>query len=152
NGPPSRLITVGGTGQAVTVNTAFPQPLAVQVTDQQGHPLPNITVTFSKPATGASATLSASSGVTAANGQTSVTATANSIAGSYQVVATVSGISSPAFFDLTNQAGSGSHIVFQTQPANTAAGSTINSVTVRLTDAGGNPSAGATVTMTAQGG
>jgi adhesin/invasin len=151
-GPPSRLIPQGGTGQSTPVGTAFPQPLAVLVTDAFGSALSGITVTFTPPASGASATLSSGTAVTNANGVASVTATANGVTGSYQVVATVTGVSPPATFDLTNAAGTSSRVVFLTQPRDTAAGTTINTVIVQVIDGSGNPIPGVPVTMTAQGG
>ena len=61
-------------------------------------------VTFSAPASGASANLSTSSPVTiGSNGQASVTATANAIGGQYTVSASTAGAAAPASFVLTNQ-------------------------------------------------
>ena len=149
--PPTRITVVGGDGQTTAVSTAFPQPLAVEVTDKNSHPVKNVTVVFSAPASGASASLSATTAVTGKDGQASVAATANSIAGSYGVTASVADIPS-VNFGLTNVGSGPAQIVFQTQPATTAAGSAINAVTVRVTDVSGNPSANVTVMMTAQGG
>ena len=36
--PPTRITVVGGDGQTTSVSTAFPQPLAVEVTDKNSHP------------------------------------------------------------------------------------------------------------------
>jgi CSLREA domain-containing protein len=92
----------GGTSQAVYVNMAFATPLTVTVTDAYGNPVSGQTVTFTPPANGASAALSPS-GVctTAVDGTCSVMATANRTAGSYNVTAAVSGLSSVSFA-LTN--------------------------------------------------
>ena len=147
---PARITVVGGDGQTAAVSTAFPQPLAVLVSDKNLHPVKNVTVTFTSRVPGASANLSSITAETDKDGQASVTATANSIAGAYEIAASVVEIPS-ADFDLTNVASTPAQIVFQTQPADTAAGSAINPVTVRVTDGSGNPSAGVTVTMTAQG-
>jgi adhesin/invasin len=151
DGPPSRVIVTGGTGQSTPVSTAFPQTLTVLVTDRDSHPLRNVTVVFASPLFGASANLSSTIVLTDSNGNASVTATANSTTGSYQVTASVSGVTAPGFFDLTNTPAVPGQIVFQTQPSDTPAGSTMSPVTVRVTDSSGNPSA-TTVTMTAQGG
>jgi adhesin/invasin len=147
-----QITVVGGTGQTTAVSTAFPQPLAVQVTDKHSNPVNNEPVVFNEPVSGASASLSAMTAATNKDGLASVTATANNIAGSYRVTASVVGAPLPAPFDLTNVAASATQIVFQTQPTNTAAGSIINAVTVKVTDGSGNPSAGVTVNMTVQGG
>jgi adhesin/invasin len=149
---PDSIVVVSGTPQSATVATGFAQPLIVRVLDKHSNVLKDVTVTFTKPASGASATLSASTAVTDQNGQASITATANTIAGAYQVSASVSGVATPAVFSLTNVAGAPSQIVFVTQPGNTPAGSTINAVTVQVSGPYGNPNAGVTVTMTAQGG
>ena len=158
--PPTTITVVGGDGQATSVSTAFPQPLTVEVTDKNSHDVEGVTVVFSAPASGASASLSPrTTAVTDNNGRASVTATANSIAGLYQVTASfndddltasVTDITSVGF-GLANTAAFPTGITFQSQPANTPAGSTINPVTVRVTSFG-NPAGGVTVTMTAQGG
>ena len=62
-----------------------------------------MTIDFSAPSSGASATLSASSAVTDASGLASVTATANATAGNYAVTASATGVTSSASFNLTNQ-------------------------------------------------
>ena len=147
---PSQIIIDGGTGQSTVGGTAFAQPLAVHVIDSTGHALTGITVTFTAPTSGASATLSSRTAITGDNGRTSVTATANFIAGSYRVMATVEGVNGPATFDLTNTPAPPSDISFVSQPADTPAGTPINAVTVRVT-ASGNPVTGTQVTMTTQG-
>jgi adhesin/invasin len=149
---PSRITGVSGSGQTAAVSTAFADPLIVLVTDKNSHPVKNVTVVWSTPISGASAGLSAITTVTGKDGQTSVTATANSAAGSYQVAATIAEIAAQATFTLTNTAASPTQIVFESQPASNTAGSTINAVTVKVLDGSGNPSAGVTLTMTAQGG
>ena len=63
--------------------------------------MPNVSVTFAAPTSGASAILSNSTAATDANGQASVTATANTLAGSYTVTASAAGVSTPAIFVLT---------------------------------------------------
>ena len=148
---PSQIIVDGGTGQSTTAGTAFSQPLALHVIDKHGNNLQGVTVTFTAPASGASASVSPQTAVTGDGGRASVTATANLTAGSYQVRAIVEDVDNAATFDLTNTAAQPSEISFQSQPADTPAGSTINPVTVRVT-ASGNPAANVTVTMTAQGG
>ena len=149
---PTGITVVGGDGQTTAVSTAFPQPLAVLVSDKNSHPVKNVTVVFSAPASGASASLSASTAITDKDGQASVAATANgTFTGYLQVAVSVVDIASTAF-GLTNAGTTPAQIVFQTQPTNTAAGSAINTVTVRVADVSGNATAGVTVTMTAQGG
>jgi len=50
---PSSVTVLSGTGQNATVNTAFANDLVVIVTDQFGNPVPNVTVTFVAPNSGA---------------------------------------------------------------------------------------------------
>jgi hypothetical protein len=94
------LVASSGSPQSAVVDTAFANPLTVTLTDPCGSPLSGVTVTFSAPASGASATLSGGSAVTGSNGTAAVTATANGTAGSYAVTAGVYGLS--ARFSLTN--------------------------------------------------
>src|SRR5262249_51580332 len=69
--------------------------------------VPNVTVTFSAPGSGASALFGGPASVlTNASGiATSPTLTANSISGIYTVNAAVSGVATPAQFSLTNVSG-----------------------------------------------
>jgi|GEM_PF-516360 len=96
------IAVTGGDGQSAVVNHAFDAPLAVRVTDAGGLPVAGATVTFSVPASGAGATLSATTAVTDADGRASVQATANGVVGSYVVQASVTGVTTPAAFDLSN--------------------------------------------------
>ncbi|HET7401832.1 MAG TPA: hypothetical protein VFJ62_08630 [Usitatibacter sp.] len=96
----STLAASTGANQGTPINTTFPTPLRVIVRDQLGNPLDGVAVTFSAPASGASASLSAASVVTA-GGAAQVSATANGIQGSYTVVASANGLT--ASFTLTNQ-------------------------------------------------
>ena len=95
----------GSTPQGTPVNSPFANPLAVIVTANNPlEPVAGGIVTFSAPATGASAILSISSPVTiGSNGQASVTSTANAIGGEYTVSASTAGAAAPAAFVLTNQ-------------------------------------------------
>jgi hypothetical protein len=90
----------GGTPQITPVGFLF-QPLQVTVRDSAGNLTSGAVVTFTAPGSGASAALSPSTAVTNAFGQASVSATANNIAGSYFVTASVGGLT--ASFSLTNQ-------------------------------------------------
>ena len=99
------------TPQSTIVNTSFPVPLRVKVTDGSGNPLSNIAVIFTAPASGASGTFAG--GATTklvhsnANGIADAdTFRANTIAGSYTVLASSSGTSAPAIFSLTNRPAS----------------------------------------------
>ncbi|MGA7237318.1 MAG: Ig-like domain-containing protein [Bryobacteraceae bacterium] len=152
-GSPATITPVRGTPQSTAVGTAFGEPLTVTVTDSAGNTVSGVTVTFTVPGSGASAHVLSTTGVTDNNGAASVVATANAIAGSYSVTASVSGVSTPATFHLTNTAGSAQGVAFVQQPTGTSAGAPITpSVSVSLKDANNNPIAGAPVTLSVQGG
>ncbi|MBE2254508.1 MAG: Ig-like domain-containing protein, partial [Myxococcus sp.] len=103
-GAAAAITVVSGTPQSAAAGAAFGAPLVVRVTDANGNPVPNATVTFTPPSTGASAAVSGTF-TTAANGEVSATATANTTSGGpYQVDASVSGVTTPAAFTLTNTA------------------------------------------------
>lgn len=97
---PSSVTAVAGTPQTANAGAAFAAPLSAKVTDSGGNPLAGFTVTFTAPSAGASATLSAPSAITNASGIATVTATANAVAGSYNVTAGIGSFS--ATFALTN--------------------------------------------------
>ncbi len=151
-GAPSAIQAAGGTPQSALIQTAFTQPLKTRVLDSVGNPVSGVTVTFTVPTSGASATLGSTSAVTDANGESTVIATANSLAGSYSVTAGTVGVASSASFSLTNLTGSVGHVAFVQQPSNAPAGAVISpAVTVHVTDAGSNPIAGASVTVALSG-
>ncbi|MDP3236610.1 MAG: Ig-like domain-containing protein [Myxococcales bacterium] len=147
-GAPASIATVSGTPQTTVVNTAFGAPLVVVVRDSANNPVPGVVVTFTAPATGASAAFTGST-TTDASGQVSLTATANSVAGGpYNVTVTVGTFT--ATFVLTNTAGAASAItVVSGSPQSTSPGSAFGApLVVRVTDADGNPVPNATVTFT----
>jgi hypothetical protein len=92
--------------QSVPVGTAFPAALKVTVTSgSQPTGVPGLVVTFTAPASGASAVLSSPTAVTDASGVASVRATANGITGAYVVFASVG--SAFVSFSLTNTPAGG---------------------------------------------
>lgn len=80
------LQTVSGNNQTTLINTAFPNPLIVQVNGSNGSPLAGVPVQFA--VTSGTATLSSGSATTGSNGQASVTATAGGTAGTVTVTVT----------------------------------------------------------------
>ncbi|HWU53178.1 MAG TPA: Ig-like domain-containing protein [Tahibacter sp.] len=98
---PATLIPSSGAAQSTAINTAFAAPLTVRVIDANGQPVSGVPVNFSAPASGASATFSASSAVSGTDGRASITARANGQAGSFSVKASVGGIQTS--FALTNE-------------------------------------------------
>jgi hypothetical protein len=101
-GAAASLVATSGGGQAALTGSAFAAPLVATVKDSFGNPLVAATVTFTPPASGASATLSPLPATTSAAGQTSETATANASTGTYTVSASVAGVATPVTFALTN--------------------------------------------------
>ena len=98
------VAVASGSGQATTLGSGFPNPLVAVLTENYAaSPIPGVTLSFSAPASGATATLSAGSGVTSTSGQVSITAVANNTAGGYTVTASAAGVASTADFSLTNQ-------------------------------------------------
>jgi hypothetical protein len=136
-------VTQSGSGQSVAVNTAFANPLVITITDSSGNPVPNVSVSFAAPGSGASGIFSNSTanitGTTNSLGQISETFTANTVAGSYTVMASVMGFSSPFSFRLTNQAGPVSQFLAAAQggPATVAGRAFL--VVVQAADMFGNP-------------
>jgi hypothetical protein len=139
-GAAASIAITAGDDQSTPVNTAFASPLEVEVTDAFANPIQGATVTFTAPASGASAVLSAAA-VTDALGKTSVTATANGTIGSYEVTAST-GALTPVAFSLENTfAPSATKIVIvsgnnQHATINTAFAAPL---VVKITDAAGSP-------------
>ena len=95
------LTVTSGTPQTALAGATFATPLAVSVTPNYANdPVNGGVVTFTPPASGASASLSTTS-ATISGGSASVTATANGLRGAYTVTASASEGNS-ANFSLTN--------------------------------------------------
>jgi hypothetical protein len=146
------ISATAGTPQSTTVNTAFTTGLQVTVTSG-GSPVNGATVTFAAPASGPGAAFGGSTTATASTNSSGVatapTLTANNVAGSYTVTASVAGAA--ASFNLTNMAGtpasiSASNGTPQSTAINTAFGAALQAT---VKDAGGNLLSGATVTFSA---
>lgn len=158
-GVPASIAPEGGNGQSAVINTSFATPLQSMVTDSVGTGVANVTVTFTAPSNGASGTFANGSTTTTATTNSSGMATAstftpNSIAGSYGVTASVSGVVSTANFSLTNNPGAPASVTDsagggQSAPIFIAFG-TLLQATVK--DAGGNLVPNVMVTFTAPSG
>lgn len=104
---PASVTVAGGNNQTASASTAFTTPLSVTVRDGSNAVIPNTSVTFAAPGSGASGTFSNSSNTitvtTDASGVASAgTFTANATTGSYSVTATAGSASTS--FSLTNSA------------------------------------------------
>ncbi len=148
-GPATQVNVIAGTPQSAQISSTF-APLQAQVLDSNNNPVPGVSVNFSAPASGASATFPSATATTDNAGVASLTPTANTVAGSYNVTASVAGAAAPANYALTNTNGPANSITVKTgstpqsAPIGTRFGSMLQAV---VTDAGGNPVAGVTVTF-----
>jgi hypothetical protein len=152
-GAPAALTPVGpGATQTATVSLPFDEPLVVGSADAFGNPTPGVTIDFSAPDSGASATLSPTSAVTDANGLAQTQGTANAVAGDYDVTARVSGLDVSTSFALSNALPDGSGIDDggggnpQAADLDTAFSCAL---VVHVTQPGGAPYAGVQVLFTA---
>jgi autotransporter-associated beta strand protein len=151
---PSSATASAGTPQSATVNTSFATGLQVFVTTAGSAPVQGVQVTFTPPGSGASGSFSGSNVVftDAAGHATAPTFTANTIAGSYLVTASIPGLSSVSF-SLTNTPGVAASIVTsagtpQSKTVNTAFATALQAI---VRDAFSNPVPGASVTFAAPG-
>jgi hypothetical protein len=153
-GPLDQVQLLAGNHQSTVVDTAFATDLRVKLTDDAGNPLPNVTVTFSAPSSGASASFpNGASAITGANGEASVPVKANTIAGSYSVTASAtyaSGTRSAAF-TLTNQPDD---LAMLTATGGNSQSTLVNTnfaspLKVKAVDQYNNPISGVTVTFSA---
>ncbi len=155
--PPAAISVQAGSGQITTLDQPFGAQLSAFVEDSSGTPVSGATVTFTAPASGASGAFSDSgtnttTASTDASGIATASAfTANATSGTYNVEASVSGVATPAEFQLENVApvattltvSSGSN---QTAPLNTAFSQPLKAL---VEDQFGSPLSGVTVTFTA---
>lgn len=152
-GVPASIVATAGTPQSTVVNTLFATLLQARVFDQFGNPVSGASVTFQLPGSGPSGSFAGSATVTTdSNGFATASALiANTIAGTFQVNATVTGVATPAVYTLTNLPGPASNILLvsgspQSQIITLPYATPL---AVRVTDQFGNPIAGADVTFSA---
>jgi hypothetical protein len=154
SGTPASVTAAGGTPQSATVSSAFGTALQAVVKDSGNNLLSGVTVTFTAPASGASASFGGSATATAVTNASGIAAapalTANAQAGSYTVAASVAGVATSASFSLTNLAGAPASVTAtggtpQTATTNTAFGA----LQAVVKDAANNVLSGVTVTFTA---
>jgi CSLREA domain-containing protein len=100
------LQLVGGSNQYATAGSPFAAALRVRAVGAGGTPIAGAQVRFTEPASGASASLSASTVLTDAQGFAEVTASANSLPGRYSVTASIGALTQP--FALNNDRAAGS--------------------------------------------
>ncbi len=154
-GAAASITATAGTPQSTVVGTPFATAFQALVDDQYGNPIPGVTVTFAAPTSGAGGNFSGSGTITAITNATGVATapafTAGTIAGSYSVTATVSGVSPSASFSLTNNNAAAVATTI-TATAGTPQGATAGTVfatalQAMVADQFGNPIAGVVVTF-----
>jgi hypothetical protein len=91
-GEPVAIVAISGTPQSAAILTGFAQALVVELRDSFANPVPGGQVSFTRPGSGATATLSAGSATTGSDGRAQITATAGSVTGAYNVTATGGGV------------------------------------------------------------
>lgn len=153
NDPPIIQVT-SGSPQSATVLSNFAAPLQAQITDDNGNGLSGLTVTFTAPASGASALFGETATIDAVTDGSGIassgTFNANIIAGNYSVTASsVFGISTQ--FSLTNTSGAPSSVEIVSGSPQSATVTTpfANPLVARVTDDYNNPVPGVIVTFTA---
>jgi uncharacterized protein (TIGR03437 family) len=112
--PPVSITATQGSGQSTIVDTLFPTALQATLENANGTPVPDAAVTFTAPASGASAGFALSATVTtnAAGVGVAPAFVANSLVGTYTVTASAAGVGSLATFKLTNTAQLSQTITF----------------------------------------
>jgi hypothetical protein len=157
SGPPASLVSVSGNGQTGTIGQALASPFVVMVADAAGNPVSGVSVTFSVTAGGGSLTVT--TGLSDSQGLVASTLTLGSVVGTSTVTATSGTLTgSPVTFTAAGVAGSGNPTNLVLVSGNGQSGSPsqplANPFTAKVTDAGGNPVSGVTVTfaVTAGGG
>jgi hypothetical protein len=155
-GAAASLTVSTGTNQTATVGTAFAHTLQVLVKDQYGNVVPNASVTFTSPSTGATGAFNATglshhiTVKTNASGlATALALEAGGIAGSYKVTASIGSLTTS--LPETNLAGSPAEVIVtggsgQRTTVDTAFASALE---VKVTDRFGNSLDNVTVTFLA---
>lgn len=139
-----------GWQQSMTIGAVTPESLQAVVRDASGNGVGGVSVMFSAPACSASGAFTGNARsvavTTNSNGVATAPAfTANSMAGSYTVTASVSGIIAPARFNLINLPGPATHFTLSL-PATVQAGKLV-SFTVAALDSGNNTATAYTGTV-----
>ncbi|MEB3177843.1 MAG: choice-of-anchor Q domain-containing protein [Nostocaceae cyanobacterium] len=140
------ITATSGSNQSTTVNTAFGDPLEATVQDQYGNAVPNASISFTTPSSGASASTTNTTLTTNAQGRVSLPIRANTIAGNYSASLS-SGNLTPANFNLTNNPDAPANIsAVGGDSQTTQVGSNFSSpLQARVTDQLGNPLSGISV-------
>src|SRR6185437_5748257 len=142
----------GAASQSDTIGATLAALDSVKVTDGSGNPVSGVAVTW---AAGSGGTLTPTFGTTNALGIATATRVLGTIAGSFADTAKATGLTgSPITFTATTNAGHATTIVLNSGDAQTdTVGATLAATySVLVTDRGGNPVSGTTVTWGVSGG
>ncbi|MCL4313040.1 MAG: hypothetical protein M1131_02740 [Actinobacteria bacterium] len=156
-GIPASITAVAGSDQSTTVGTSFAEQLQAQVLDANGDPVSGVTVTFTAPGGGLPSGTFTSGGTStqATTNEEGIAIalpfTANLSAGTYNVYANVSGLSTSAVFSLTNlpSTPSSMSVVSGNSQSAIVTQSFSEALAVLVTDQYHNPVPGVTVTFNA---
>ena len=155
------ITATSGTPQSATILSAFGSPLVASIGGVGGEPVNGGVITFTAPASGASAVLTggnSTANVNITSGQASINATANGVAGSYNVNASAVGATSASFSLTNNKAATTTVVTSSSNPSDlnqsvtftaTVTGVLIPTGAVQFKDNGNN--LGAPVALNASG-
>ena len=138
---PANLIVASGNNQTAPVNSALPQPLVVQVTDQGGNPIAGVSVTFSAP----SGTFTGTPATTDANGNATVNYTTGTSVGAVTITPSVNALSTQITANVTAGAAATLTISGGNNQAGPAGTTLPQPLTVVVTDQYANPVPGVAV-------
>lgn len=148
-GAPKSVVIERGTGQRGVAGSALGQPVVLRVADAYDNPVAGATVTFAPSHGSTSDTVLA----TDSAGRVRVQWTLGGPRGQQKLSARVSGVTKPVEVSATVSVGTAANAAFVSPPATGVAGKALASpMTVTITDAHGNPVAGAPVTFSVAAG
>ena len=151
-GLPSRVAILSGGSQSATVGTTLAQQFQVQVLSAAGEGVPGVTINFQGITAGSS--VGTATVTTDVQGLAATTATLGTAAGGYEFRASIAGAGTggpqPVSITATAQAGAATTITKVSGDAQSGtSGQPLSApLVVRVTDAYGNPVAGASVVFT----
>jgi adhesin/invasin len=150
-GDPALITALSGSGQSDTVRATV-APLVARVTDQFGNPTPGVVVSWKT--SSLVAVLGSSTSTTDTDGRATMKYTLGNLPGVETVSASVSGVATPALFTLQTLAGPPTHIsiVSGDKLTATVGSSSTTLLVVKVTDAAGTPTMGASVVWSATNG
>jgi uncharacterized protein affecting Mg2+/Co2+ transport len=150
------IALTSGNNQSAPIASALANPFVLTVTDAGGNPVQGVSVNWSITGTPTGATgqsLSSTSSTSDANGRASTILTLGNKVGTYAVHASSTGLTgSPISFTATATVGAAANIALTSGNGQSATiNTTLSPFVVTVTDAGGNPVQGVSVTWSITG-